>query len=239
MTIHVDIIDKLTAGSRYDWAKIAHAIQTQVREDVAPVWGVGNSSMIQVRTAPVPGHWPLYIFDTSDEAGALGYHETDPANPTQPIGKAFVKTDEQYGLAVSVTISHEVVEMIGDPWALSTVQCNPANAAEFWALELGDPVEADRDGYALEGVMLSDFVTPAYFFGGPGPYDYCKRLTKPRTLRPGGYQAFWNGRTWTQRTASAAPGVTSRAWTMGRNKTRRALTEWVEALSADGGPAVA
>lgn len=239
MTIHCDVIDQSSAGGRYDWAKIVHAIQTQVRMDVAQAWGIGNSSMIQMRDAPAPGHWPVYILDNSDVSGALGYHETDPDDPTKPVGKVFVLDDEKYGLSPSVTLSHEIVEILGDPWALHTEQCNPSAAAEFWATELCDPVEADADGYELEGVLLSDFVLPAYFFSpatAKGPFDYCKRLAKPRTLRPGGYQAYWNGRTWTQRTAQAAPGVTSRALTMGRNKQRRALIEWVEALAADGGP---
>lgn len=233
MTVHIDVIDKSSRGSAYDWDKIAHACQTQVRYDVAQVWDIGNGAFIETRTAPVPGHWPVYIFDNSDVAGALGYHDYDPVTG-MPIGKVFVKTDEQYGLQISVTMSHEILEMLVDIQCLDSVQCNPSNAAEFWAKELCDPVEADADGYVLEGVRLSDFVLPAYFFaptGSTGPFDYMKRLTAPRTLRPGGYQAFWNGRTWTQRTAQSEPGVTSRVWTMGRNTKRRQIIEWVEALN--------
>jgi hypothetical protein len=183
MTIHVDLIDKSTRGSAYDWQKIAHAIQTQVRYDVAPAWGIGNSSTVKVVDAPVPGHWPVYLFDDSDEPGALGYHETDADHPTLPVGKVFVKTDEKYGLAPSVTLSHEILEIIGDPWAANAIQ---ATASEWWAVELCDPVEADRDGYSLEGVLLSDFVLPAWFFGGPGPYTYAKRVRPSGRSRPAG-----------------------------------------------------
>lgn len=219
MTIHCDIVDKSTRGSVYDWDKIAHAIQTQVRFDVAQAWGIGNASTVQVRDTPAPGHWPVYLFDDSDVAGALGYHETDPNHPTLPTGKVFVKTDEKYGLAPSVTMSHEIVEIIGDPWAANAIQ---ATASEWWALELCDPVEADALGYTLEGVLLSDFVLPAWFFGGPGPYSYARRVSRWRTLTRGGYQAKWSQSTgWIQQTADAAPGVTSRAVTMPRNFDRR------------------
>lgn len=215
MTIHIDLIDKTTLGSKYDWDKIGHAIQTQVRYDVAGPWGVGNSIFIQTRTSPAAGHWPVYLVDESDVEGALGYHETDPNHPTVPVGYVGVKTDEKYGLSPSVTLSHEVLEMVGDPWAANGMQ---ATSSEWWAVELCDPVEADADGYVLEGVMLSDFVLPAWFFGGPGPYTYCKRVSRPRTLRPGGYQAKWSQSTgWTQDVARSADGVTSRYETMGKH----------------------
>jgi hypothetical protein len=222
MTIHVDLIDRSTRGSAYDWERIAHALQTQVRLHVAQAWGIGNSSTVRVMDTPVPGHWPVAILDDSDIQGALGYHETDPGNPVLPVGKVFVKTDERYGLAPSVTLSHEVLEIIGDPWAANAIQ---ATASEWWAMELCDPVEADRDGYSLEGVLLSDFVLPAWFFGGPGPYTYAKRVSRPRTLRPGGYQAKWSQSTgWTEDMAQPAPGATSRAVTMARNFDRRLNT---------------
>lgn len=240
MTQHYDVI--VTYDDGEDWDKIAHAIQGQLRYHVAGPWKTANDAFVAVRDAPVAGHMPVYILDKSDVDGALGYHDVDPTNPTLPIGKVFAGTDKQYGLSASVTASHEIMEMAGDLWCLASMQCNPANPAEFWAQELGDPVEADADGYEYQGVLLSDFVYPAYFVGtgaaSDGRYDYAQRLTKPRTLRPGGYQAYWNGRTWTQRTAQSEPGVTSRAFTMHRNRTRRELIQWVEALAADGGPSI-
>lgn len=235
MTMHIDFIIQGGAGSD-DWDKVAHAIQTQIRYDVAQSWHVGNDATVSVRPKPLATHWPIYVVGgDSDVSGALGYHETDPNDPTKAIGKVFPDTDRKYGLSPTVTASHEAIEIVGDFLALSCVQCNPKAPQEFWAQELGDPVESDADGYELEGIQLSNFVTPAYFVGPPtgGNYDYRGLLKTPRTLRPGGYQAFWNGRTWTQRTAQSAPGVTSRALTMGRNKTRAALVQWAEALAVE------
>lgn len=217
MTIHIDVIDQSGTSGRYDWPKIVHACQMQVRLHVAQAWGMGNSAMIEMRDAPVPGHWPVYLLGNSDVQGALGYHETDA--DYRPVGKIFVLTDEHYGLAPSVTLSHEICEIIGDPWADAGIQMT---TSEWWARELCDPVEADGDGYLYDGVLLSDFVFPAWFSGRAGPYTYAKRVSKPRTLRPGGYQAKWSQSTgWIQQTADAAPGVTSRALTMPRNLGRQ------------------
>jgi hypothetical protein len=92
MTVHIDIIDQSGTSSRYDWPKIVHACQQQVRLHVAQAWGMGNSAMIELRAAPVPGHWPVYLLGNSDVQGALGYHETDA--DYRPVGKIFVLTDE-------------------------------------------------------------------------------------------------------------------------------------------------
>ena len=71
----------------------------------------------------------------------------------------------------SVTLSHEVLEMIADP----TVNIfapgpspDPADGGK-WVLftyEVGDPVE--RFCYEIDGVLVSDFVTPWYFSEGEG-----------------------------------------------------------------------
>lgn len=229
MTVKVDIIDQSTRGSAYDWDKIAHAIQTQIRYDVAQAWGIGNSAAVKVKDKLTPGHWPVYILDDSDVDGALGYHETDTNNPVLPVGKVFVKTDEKYGLLPSVTLSHEIVEIFGDPMAQYTFQ---ATATQFWAVELCDPVEADALGYELEGVQLSDFVTPAWFYGGPGPYSYKKNVDKPRKLTHGGYQAYYDTvkKAWTQITAQSVGEIISRAQTMCRVEDKRALQTWAEAV---------
>lgn len=235
MTINIDIIDQSTRGSAYDWQRIAAALQEQVRSHVSGPWGMGNSATVRVRTKPLRGHWPVYLLDDSDIAGALGYHETDPGSPILPIGKVFVKTDEKYGLEPSVTLSHEVVEIIGDPMAQLTFQ---ATATQFWALELCDPCEADALAYEtpkFPGVLLSDFVLPQWFFGGPGPFTYRQTIPTFRTLAKGGYQAYMDTKTgkWTMVNARSEMMKISRSRTMGtrgRLPVRQELQDWAEAV---------
>jgi hypothetical protein len=62
----------------------------------------------------------------------------------------------------SIVFSHEVMEMMVDPWPGSFL----INGQ--WP-EVGDPVNGI--GYQLLGVRVSDFVTPSYFWQGRGRYD--------------------------------------------------------------------
>jgi hypothetical protein len=232
MTIHIDIVDQSSYGRQYDYEKWAHAIQGQIRYQVAGPWGIGNAATVRVVDRPAAGHWPVFMLDDSDVDGALGYHTTDDNNPILPIGKVFVGTDRKYGLEPSVTLSHECVEIIGDPMGQYTFQ---ATATQFWVVELCDAVEADRLGYEFEGVLLSDFVLPQWFYGGPGPYSFRRSVGRSRMLAPGGYQAYFDvvSRTWKQTTAQTAPGAVSRAYTMGRHgrvMERSLLQQWAEAV---------
>ena len=58
--------------------------------------------------------------DDSDQAGALGYH--DVTDEGLPLGKVFAGTDRALGLEVSVTFSHELLEILGAP--RSTAACS-------------------------------------------------------------------------------------------------------------------
>jgi hypothetical protein len=192
---------------------ISAAIQRQAREHFAPAYGTDSQCAVVVGTAGVksPGDWPVYIYDDSDQAGALGYHQDIKGVPT---GKVFAKTDLHYGLSVSVTLSHEILEMLGDPFAATAVQFSTSTWAAF---EVCDAVEADVLGYTIDGVLVSDFVLPAWFVGGAGPYSFKRHVTRPRTLAKGGYIGLWSQSTgWTQQVAKR-DGVTSRSETMGRH----------------------
>ena len=52
--------------------------------------------------------------DNPDQAGALGYHEI--TSQGTPLGKVFAKLDLQSGASWTVTLSHELLEMLADPW---------------------------------------------------------------------------------------------------------------------------
>jgi len=57
-------------------------------------------------------------------------------------------------------LSHELLEMLADPWIN---WCATGNDSKIYALEVCDAVEADDLGYDIDGVRVSDFVTPAWF----------------------------------------------------------------------------
>jgi hypothetical protein len=180
------------------------ALQRQVTYHFEPHWNAGASLWGPwPRDQPIPDEaWALILADDSDQAGALGYHETTHSG--QPIGFVFAKTDRNYGLSWTVTASHELLEMLGDPYANQAVQINEQT---FVAYEACDAVEADELGYEITThgaapVLVSDFMLPAWFIpGAAGPYDYGEHCSKPLELLPGGYIGIWTPRDgWEQHT---------------------------------------
>lgn len=196
----VAIVNRSTLVSDSSVQKYTDALQIQVTRDFAPMWGNGKSfALVAVpRSGIVPaGAWQVVILDKPDMAGVLGYHEMTADG--QPLGKVFAAADIQYGCSVSVTLSHEVLEMLADPNAQLMV-----SGPQGWsyAKEVGDPCEDDAYGYMINGVLLSDFVYPAYFQqGSAGPYDHRGYIKKPFQLLSGGYQSYFNGHDWVQQRA--------------------------------------
>lgn len=146
--------------------------------------------------------WLIIVADDSDQAGALGYHDYTPSG--KPVSYVFAKTDQQYGYSWTVTFTHELAEMMADPYISTAIQVSNDS---FYAQEIGDPVEDDSFGYTIRAantsidVLVSDFVTPAWFIPGhPGPvYDHAKHCTAPLQLLKGGYMSvFKSGKGWTQ-----------------------------------------
>jgi hypothetical protein len=167
------------------------ALQTQVRRDFTPVWGVdADLAFVAKGHQPTPGSWWLVVADNSDVAEALGYHEL--TSEGLPLGFVFAATDQQHGLQWTVTASHELLEMLGDPDVnlYGFVQTG-GNTGTFYAYELCDPCEMDEQGYQIDGVRVSDFVYPEWFegFRAPGStrFDYCNLIEQPFQLLPGGY----------------------------------------------------
>lgn len=193
ITIQVQNISSVCTDEQL--AGIYAAIEAQVAEDVGPIWNCQGIKFLPVPKgqAMAPDKWQFVVADTSDQAGAAGYHETD--NLGWPIGYAFVKTTLDAGMHPSVTISHEVLEMIGDALIDQSNQWSDLPNAIFLAQELCDPVEDDQFGYEKNGVLVSDFVTPAYFVPkSVGPWDFRSYLKGPwdqQQMLAGAYQLVW------------------------------------------------
>lgn len=166
---------------------------------VAAAWGAWGGAKLIQGPPPTPNEWLITLLDDSDQAGALGYHDFTPQG--KPIGKVFAKTDLQYGYSIPVTLTHELAEMIADPYIS---RCEQTGARQAYATELGDPVERDEYGFKITtigkpSVLCSDFVLPAWFIpGAPGPYDHAGHITSPLQVLPGGYAQFIDVGGWHQ-----------------------------------------
>lgn len=206
-------------------AAIAAAVQVQVSRDFQPVWHrPATLHCIPKGEKPPKGMAWVTFLDTSDEAGALGYHDLTPDD--LPVGKVFAKTDQLYGALPSVTFSHEVLELLADPTLNRVRQVH----GKLVAVEVGDPCEADADGYEIDGVQVSDFVFPTYFQARPhkgAKFDQQGLLKGPfPALRPDGYISVYDQHSgWVQLYGRKCPEFRQRAPLGSRRERRRTPVE--------------
>jgi hypothetical protein len=249
VSVSIAVINESTVVTDAQVQPWVPALQSQVTDHFAPVWGVGADLAFVPKTQPPAADaWQLVILDDSDQAGALGYHDLTSAG--LPLAKIFAKSDQQAGSSISVTCSHELLEMLGDPMIDTTVlfQDNQGNVAAF-AFEACDACEADTYGYQVNGVLVSDFAYPSWFDQRPNPagvpagaLDYGQHLTEALTqanpaaaILPGGYIGMWtpNGG-WTQVTGQdrlSDPFAIPQRGSRRERRTRR--FEWIRSLPYD------
>lgn len=206
--IQIAVINASTVLTDSQVQAVIPDMQTQVSRDFYPAWGVDAClTFIPQASKPQPGQWWLVILDDSDQAGALGYH--DLTNEGLPMGKVFAGTDLKYGSEWSVTASHELLEMLGDPNINLTVFVQKDDSSgRLYAYEVCDACEADNLAYKIGNTLLSDFVYPSWFEDFRKPkstqFDFGNHLTAPLQLAPGGYIGIFDvtsGNGWTQITA--------------------------------------
>jgi len=168
------------------------AMQTYVDNFVAPVWG--TAATLQRSQDFVKGAWAVVFLDDADQADALAYH--DLTDDGLPQSKVFVRTILDNNELVSVSASHELVEMLVDP-AINMMTTGPDRQLVY-AYESADPVEALS--FTVGGIAMSNFVYPAYFedFHAPGSvrFDQMNAVKKPFEILAGGYQIIFQNGEW-------------------------------------------
>ncbi len=182
-------INLATTPLGVDLTKLVAALNKQLERDFVPVWGY--PAKLYVTKKAKPDEWQIVFLDDADEANALGYH--DLTKNGQPVSKVFVKTTIGAGEKVSVTASHELLEMLIDPAAQLWAQHDDG---KFYAYEMCDAVEEET--YAIDGIEVSDFVYPAFFesFHKPGSvrFDHLKKVNRPFQTLKNGYQIVSDGK---------------------------------------------
>lgn len=231
MKPQIAIVNESTVLTDAQVSAIVPALQTQVTRDFAPFYSDATIVYYLKGMTPLPTDWVIAILDDSDQAGALGYHDLTAQG--MPLAKVFAKSDIAFGSSWSITISHELLEMLADP------DINLAAEGEdgFYAYEVCDAVEDDGLGYEIDGVKVSDFVLPAWFSPqAQGPFSFKASVSMAFALAEGGYISVFANRGWVQRNARTAAilggdkvklsrmvaGAGSR-----RERRRRPRAEWV------------
>jgi hypothetical protein len=192
--------NKATIPLGVDLDALIAAMQAFVDQHVAPVWG--TPAKLIKSTGFVKGAWAMVFLDNADQPGALAYHDLTPDG--LPQSKVFVKTTLENNDLVSVSASHELVEMLVDP-AINLMTTGP-DPKLIYAYESADPVEALS--FPVNGIVMTDFVYPAYFEAfhkaGAVQFDYLKKVNKPFQILSGGYQIIFKNGKWSQVFGSAA-----------------------------------
>jgi hypothetical protein len=170
---------------------IAQALQLQLSGDFSDEWGgifsvrAGANDASDVAADEVE----LGIFDHSDQAGAAGYHSTDPKG--KAYGRAFREDADSLTSgprALSVIVSHEGLEIAGDPGANRWADRGDGTEE---ALEMSDRIEDTVYDVTLqsgEKITMSNFLHQSAFDpGASGPYDRLGILGTQTDQTPGGY----------------------------------------------------
>lgn len=221
----IAVLNRSTVVTDDEVRGITEAAQQDLTENFGPAWWTQTSKLTFVEHGDQEswrGKPNLVVLDTSDEANALGYHDFTPEG--LPLGKAFAKTDQMDGAKLSVTLTHELWEMIVDPQINLCVTDDQRGV--FVAYESADAVEADHLAHDVNGFAISNFVLPAYFsHTAKGPFDFGKVLSGPFQLAEGGYESYWtpNGGWQQDVQREGGPVASDRPRVGSRRERRRAL----------------
>jgi hypothetical protein len=196
LTPHVALVPDSPSVTLADVSAVAAAMQKQVTRDFGPLWSISATvdAFEKLETVPVD-YWPVIVRDDIKEPGAAGYHTDDHGQPF-----SLVQADSGWEL----TASHEALEMLADPFGNRTIAGAPppnapAPVSKFsrvlYLVEVCDPCEADNCAYEVNGIKLSDFITPHYYDpnGAAGMlYSFRGNIKEPHTVLEGGYVSFGN-----------------------------------------------
>jgi hypothetical protein len=202
----VVIIDMTGAVDAALLHRAALAIDQQVSHHLAACW---KGIDAHVTTAPSisalpPGAWPVFLLGNlpPDEGGV----HLDEDN--QPYAKVQATNDATW----TVDASHEIIEMLVDPFGnrlrashgirIESGEVVDGHGTFHYLVEACDPCEANAFAYEIDGIAVSDFITPHYYDGMAGTgvsYSFRGNVTRPRQMLKGGYISFKDAQgTWKQ-----------------------------------------
>jgi hypothetical protein len=226
LTQNIAIVSLTSDVSMRSLLQVTAAIQKQVTRDLMPIWGYpGNvDAFADLRDVPSDYH-PVVLFRDAEElasqiVSAIG------DEPAARVIDAFERdslsgihlnsfTRQPFALvaaedAWTVVLSHEILEMLVDPWGNQMIAArhptNPNRRVKY-LVEVCDPCQGIW--YAVNGVPLADFYTPRYFdpvnLDGVR-YSFTGAVTAPREVLAGGYVTFLDPRDSVLYQKHAGPG---------------------------------
>jgi hypothetical protein len=170
--------------------RVAAALSKQVQRDFAPVWKVQATVDAFATLEDVPNdYWPVIV--SANVEGAAGFHDDENGQPFALV---------EFGAEWSLTASHEVLEMLADPFGRrlragnmlkQAVKLGQPERRVRYLVEVCDPSEAGKFGYEVNGVLVSDFYTPEFFdpvaVSSGVRYSFTGAIKEPRIVLEDGY----------------------------------------------------
>jgi len=195
--IQVGLVDTTGALDPASVEAAAASLNIQVMRDLSQFWNVQATVRYLPNPQSIPvGVWPVFLV-AKLPPGEGGVHLT--------------KKNQPYSLVIAtpgsndwtIDASHETLEMLVDPSG-NRLQASRAikivgkdtedTPGEFeYLVEACDPCEADQYAYAINGIAVSDFITPHYYdpvVVSGTRYSFGGHITRPRQILPGGYISF-------------------------------------------------
>lgn len=187
----VALVSESRKISASDVARVSAALQKQASRDLVEFWGIKATvdAFPQLEDVPV-GYWPIIVMDDIQTPGAAGVHEDKNGQPF-----ALVMSSEEID-GWSLTASHELIEMLVDPFGNRLMAGDSPKADQGRVqilVEACDPSEAADFAYSVNGVLVSDFYSPRFFdpVAAPGVrYSFTGAIEEPRQVLRGGYLSW-------------------------------------------------
>jgi hypothetical protein len=196
-SVLIGILNQSTLIANADVMAMTLAVAEQVRMDAGPIWDRIPAAVVYYTdpsAVPDAAHL-ITIVDTilDQPRGLLGFHTEEQRGKLWGVVAAKPPLDNGAQVttgnwSISSVLSHEVLEVFIDPG------CNLWSADEngsAYSFEVCDPVEAPS--YEIDGVAVSNFVTPAWFdplIPSTAQFDKLGLLRAPFSILKGGYVIY-------------------------------------------------
>lgn len=169
---------------------LSKALTIQANEHLYKFWGKGGTFEVMKANQVPSGYIPFYIQYDIGVSEQNGYHWAENKKP-------YVKVKFNPDLdQLSLTCSHEALETIINPQidkfsALEDLTILNSKGKAYF--EICDICQGKDFAYRIDGVMVSNFVTPNYYDTVPQKnvqYDYLKLVQRPGEILEGGYKSW-------------------------------------------------
>jgi hypothetical protein len=198
--IQIGLVDTTKTLDSEVVQEAAAAINIQIARDLSQFWDIDATVVFLPRPDKIPiGVWPVRLVHSLPPREG-GFHLT---RHNQPYAKVIAHPGDN---GWTIDASHEILEMLVDPFG-NRMQTGQAIAisregtitdtdGQFsYLVEVCDPCEAASCAYSIQGIAVSDFLTPHFYDSAASfgtRYSFTGAIAAPRQVLPGGYVSYLN-----------------------------------------------